>query len=267
MVTLEFEKPSEWSIGKKIAVIAIIFLIIGAFLSFSLCLPVISIALIVFLLYLKFDIYLEKKDETRIKINHFILILWGGWFLVNNLFYLFFLWTLTRYFEFFPAIYLVGVGLTIIGFLLCLLVGLLEWRYPKGGRPRIPKTPPVITDEKPTVEVAPQPATKVVTQSESQKRIPVTTLRKEPITVVSEKPEPTTTEAQSEPEKVEIPTREITPDEYKHLLRWINHIDKNGQAFEQCMKCQNYVFMKATKTPDAIVFTCPECNEVFLYKK
>lgn len=267
MVTLEFEKPSEWSIGKKVAVIAIIFISIGAFLSFSLCLPIISIMLIVFLLYLKFDIYLEKKDETRIKINHFILILWGGWFLVTNLLLLIMLMSFEFIREIFPRIYLIGIGLTVVGFLLCILAGLLEWRYPIGAVPKVPKAPPVITEQKPIVEVAPQPATVVATQPESQKGIPVTSMREEPIKVVAKKPSPTTNEAHSLSDKVEIPSREMTPEEYKNLLRWINHIDKNGQAFEQCLKCQNYVFMKATISPDATVFTCPECNEVFLYKK
>lgn len=268
MVSLEFEKPSDWSIGKKIAAIAMIFLIIGAFLSYSLCLPIVSIALIVFLLYLKFDIYLEKKDETRIKINHFILILWGAWFLVSNLLLLIMLLSFNIIREFFPRIFLIGIGLTVVGFFLCILAGLLEWRYPRAAGPGVSKASPSMKKkEKPTVEEASAPATVVAAQPESQKRVPVTTLREESTKVVAVKPGPSTTEAHSVSDKVEIPTREMSPEEYKNLLRWVNHIDKNGQAFEQCMKCQNYVFMKATKTPDAIVFTCPECNEVFLYKK
>lgn len=268
MVTLEFEKPSEWSIGKKIAAIAMIFLIIGAFLSFSLCLPIISIVLIVFLLYLKFDIYLEKKDEARIKINHFILILWGAWFLVSNLLLLMLLLSFNIFIEILPMTFLIGIGMTVVGFLLCVLAGLLEWRYPSKAGQEVQKVSPFMgTKEKPKVEVASAPATVIAAQPESQKRIPVTSLREEPIKVVTEKTKPITTEAPSLSDKVEIPTREMTSEEYKNLLRWVNHIDKNGQAFEQCMKCQNYVFMKVTRTPDAVVFTCPECNEAFLYKK
>ena len=87
MVSLEFEKPSTWSIGKKIGALAAVILLIGGLLSFSICFPILTIILIVVLFYMKFDIYLEKeKDMTRIKINHFVLMAWSGLYFITYFF-------------------------------------------------------------------------------------------------------------------------------------------------------------------------------------
>jgi predicted RNA-binding Zn-ribbon protein involved in translation (DUF1610 family) len=70
-----------------------------------------------------------------------------------------------------------------------------------------------------------------------------------------------------EPQIVEKVIREPTSEEEKTLLRWARHIDDYNQTYEQCMKCNNYVFMSAKDTRDSIVFECPDCGETFVLKK
>jgi predicted RNA-binding Zn-ribbon protein involved in translation (DUF1610 family) len=82
-----------------------------------------------------------------------------------------------------------------------------------------------------------------------------------------EEPEPTPTAAPSVSDKVEMLTREPTSEEEKNLLRWARHINEDGQTFEQCMKCNNYVFIKAKDAGASIVFECPDCGEKFELKK
>jgi hypothetical protein len=260
MVSFEFEKPSTWSNGKRIAAVAVIFLLIGAFLSFSLFNPIVSIALIVFLLYLNFDIYLEKKDETRIKINHFILIIWGTWFLLSHL-AIIIIWLP---FDFFPRIFLIGVGLTAFGFFLCTLAGILEWRYPGTTRPGVSKVG--LTErkrEEPSTEVTSEPESKTIAQHKPQEGVPMTTVEEKPTKVVTLEPEQAATSAPSVTEKIDMQTREPTSEEEKNLLRWARHINEHGQTFEQCMKCNNYVFINAIDAGDHIKFECPDCGGKF----
>ena len=111
MVSLEFEKPSTWSIGKKLGIIAIILLFLAPFppyrihdeiqgdevveshvisyfgiesFGFMRFLPIISAILIAILLYLKLNLY-TKKDTKYVKINNFILMIWGFWFFLTYL--------------------------------------------------------------------------------------------------------------------------------------------------------------------------------------
>ena len=131
MVTLEIEKPSEWSMGKKIGFIAIILLIIGPWLPYNYnysyihysyfgllrFIPFLSAVLIAFLLYFKFPIYF-KKDTKYVRINHFILMIWGFWFLIS-------------YFNDALPYLTPGYGLWVIvaGYFMCILAGLFEWRH------------------------------------------------------------------------------------------------------------------------------------------
>jgi hypothetical protein len=264
MVSFEFEKPSTWSNGKRIAAVAVIFLLIGAFLSFSLCNPIISIALIVFLLYLNFDIYLEKKDETRIKINHFILIIWGIWFLLSHLAII----VIWLPFDFFPRIFLIGIGLTAFGFFLCTLAGILEWRYPSTTGSGVSKVGLTKRKrEEPSTEVTSEPGPKIIAQHKPQEGVPVTTVEGKPTKEVTLKPEQAATAAPSVTEKVDMLTREPTSAEEKNLLRWARHINEHGQTFEQCMKCNDYVFINAKNTGDFIMFECLNCGGKFELKK
>ena len=264
MVSLEFEKPSTWSIGKKIAAIAIIFLLIGAFLSVSLCLPIVSIVLMVFLLYLKFDIYLEKKDETRIKINHFVLILWGIWFLLSHLALI--LMFMSFQFELLPRILLIGMWLTVIGFLLCTIAGFLEWRYPSKAGLQVmigkKKEKEVVT------ETSPESSPEVAASVDAKKPLPVVKVEEEvPKAGPVVEPGPIPVTANAKAKKIEAVSREPSTEEEKTLLRWARHIAEDGKTFEQCMKCEKYVFLKAKDTGDTIVFNCPECGESFTLKK
>jgi predicted RNA-binding Zn-ribbon protein involved in translation (DUF1610 family) len=282
MVSLEIEKPSTWSIGKKVGILAVILLIVGSFLphhvnevkgeglEFSedtsnfnyevwglwILLPIFSGFFIAILLYIKFDIFLEMGSR-RIAMKPFILMIWGLCFFIT------YLADATRYsksIEIFGATSSVspGIGLVliIIGFLLCAIVGFLEWRYASAAGFGIPKVGlPIRKKEKPQVEVASEPATEVVAQPEPQEGVSVTTVTEEPTKEVTVQPEPTPTAAPS------------TSEEEKNLLRWARHINEEGQTFEQCMKCNNYVFIKAKDAGASIVFECPDCGEKFTLKK
>lgn len=265
MVSLEFEKPATWSIGKKVAAVAIIFLVIGAFLSFSLCSPILTVALVVFLLYLHFDIYLEKRDETRIKINHFILILWGVFYLFISLSSTFLMFWISQQFMYLPITWLVGWVLLDLGFLLCIIAGILEWRYPgKAGLP-------VKAGKKKGEEVAPDVYLTQVPKGKTQVKVveEIKPKIKEEMPKIEPKlkPSPVPLTHSAEPKQKEIPEREPTSEEEKVLQRWARHINESGETFEQCIKCQNYVFVKTKDTGETIVFICPDCGTSFTLKK
>jgi hypothetical protein len=134
MVTIEFERPSKWSMGQMIGFIAIIFLIIGPFLPylynypyiryefFGLLrfIPFISAVLIATLLYFRIPLFI-KKNSNFIKINHFILIIWGFWFLLSHF---------VDTFPFTGPSQGYGFWMIICGYFLCMLSGYLEWRHP-----------------------------------------------------------------------------------------------------------------------------------------
>ncbi|UCE38059.1 MAG: hypothetical protein JSW00_02110 [Thermoplasmata archaeon] len=289
MVSLDFEKPSTWSIGKKLGLLAVLFLIIGPFLPYFvedfeyegttnsgsisyfdydfwglfILLPLFSAILIATLLYLKFNLFVEK-GTTRINIKPFILMIWGFWFFLT------YAVEASRFTDSWDSGYGkyarypgVGLWLIIIGFLLCAVVGFLEWRLPSASGPGVPKVRLPKREPKPTAEVTAEPSSEVVAPVEPER--PVSVVVKEdvgPKEVVTElKPTPTVSE------KVEMLTREPSSEEEKALLRWARHINEDGQTFEQCIKCQNYVFITTKSTKDTIVFECPDCGEKFTLKK
>jgi hypothetical protein len=269
MVSLEFEKPSQWTIGKKLGVLAIFCLLIGAFLSYSICTPILTIFMLIFLFYMKFDIYLEKGDETRVKINHFILIIWSAWYLLFHLIYII---SFLRIMEEFgddvfriPTSFLIGAGLASTGFVLCIISGILEWKFPskEGKKIGLPKR----KEKEVVVEGPPEPTPEVVSNVEP-KKIPVVPAvksgapREEPI--VEPKPAPVTTAASQKTEPV---AQEPTSEEEKALRRWARHINRYNQTFELCLKCNNYTFINAKDTGDSILFKCPECEVSFTLKK
>jgi hypothetical protein len=277
MVNVQFEKPSNWSKGQIIGFVAVILLILGPFLPyfrgrpysyidieyFGLLrfIPFLSAILIVILLFLGFPMY-AKRDWEYIRINHFVLILWGGWFLFTYILNLFPLFGLNQ-----------GIGILMIigGFLMCTISGFIEWRYPsKRGtvepivemKHEIPSTQPV------AVASSPQQTSrtdKPVQHIQSASRPLVVKTAQKRDTVVE--PAQVRVLSTAKPRTIKAPTREPVSDEEKILLRWARHIDKNNQTYEMCIKCQNYVFIKAEDMGDAIIFSCPDCNEIYKLKK
>ncbi len=294
MVSLEIEKPSTWSIGKKLGILAVILLIVGPFLPYVVSeykigdevsdtndisyfnfewaglwmfLPLITSILIAILLYIKSEIYLVQ-DDTQMQIKPLILMMWGFWFFISYLADAVRIADESEYDGFSWSQYAgIGLWMIVLGFFLCMLVGFLEWRYPSAAGPGVPKMGlPLRRKEKPAVEVSSEPATEAVTHPAPQEGVSVTTV-KEPSGGVTVEPEPTSTAAPSVTDKVEMLAREPTSEEEKNLLRWARHINEDGQTFEQCLKCQNYVFMNAKDTGASIVFECPDCGEKFTLKK
>jgi hypothetical protein len=287
MVSWELERPSEWSIGKIIAPIAILLLIVGPFLpylivqirgvglditddrsyfdfdnsGFWMLIPLISAILIIILLYFKFDIYFEK-DDKRVKINSFILMLWGFLFFLMYLSDAVLIRSSVDYggvsISYLPGI---GLGMIIAGFLLCCIVGILEWRYPFTAGLKLPKVG-LGKKEEPAIaaEVKAEQEAAVVPSIESEPGVKVEALKVEPI----EEPGPVPV---TPTKKIEAVGREPTNEEEKELLKWVSHINEYGQTFEKCMKCKNYVFIRAKDTGDTILFNCPDCGASFLLKK
>lgn len=290
MVSWELERPSEWSIGKMIAPIAILLLIIGPFLpylivqirgvdlditnersyfdfdnsGFWMLIPLLSAILIIILLYFKFDIYFEK-DGKRVKINSFILMLWGFLFFLMYLSDAVLIRSSIDYggvsISYLPGI---GLGMIIAGFLLCCIVGILEWRYPFTAGLKLPKVGPGKKEE-PVVaaEVKAEQDAAGVPSIESEPEVKVEALKVEPI----EEPGPIPVAPTVGAKKIEAVSREPTSEEEKELFRWAKHINEYGQTFEKCPKCEKYVFLRAKDTGDTIVFNCPDCGASFKLKK
>jgi hypothetical protein len=295
MVSLEIEKPSTWSIGKKLGILAIIFLLVGPFLPYVvteykvgdtvegteedsyfnfewaglwMLLPLISAILIALILYIKSEIYLVQ-DEKQVQIKPFIFMMWGFWFFISYLADAVRIGDSQDYGEFSWSQYAgIGLWMIVLGFFLMMLIGFLEWRYPSAAGPGVPKVSlPMRKKEKPAVEVSSEPTTDVAVQPEPQEGVSVTTVKEAPSEGVTVQPEPVTTAAPSVTDKVDMLTREPTSEEEKNLLRWARHINEDGQTFEQCMKCNNYVFIIAKDAGASIVFECPDCGEKFELKK
>ncbi|UCC39912.1 MAG: hypothetical protein JSV96_00145 [Candidatus Aminicenantes bacterium] len=283
MVSLEFEKPSTWSIGKKIGLIAVILLIVGPFLPYYvyniynggehavelsyfdfdinrlwMFLPHISAILMAVLLYLKFDICI-KKGSKIVNIKPFILMAWGFWFFLT------YLVDATRLED--HAGY--GLWMIVVGLFLCAVVGFLEWRYPSAVGAGVPLGRLGKKKEKEVVaEVSAEPAPEIATTADIKKPVPELVVESEPSKEEpAVEPEPIPVSAPAKAEKIEAVGREPTSEEEKTLLRWARHIAEDGKTFEQCMKCEKYVFLSAKDSGDTIVFKCPECGESFTLNK
>jgi predicted RNA-binding Zn-ribbon protein involved in translation (DUF1610 family) len=203
------------------------------------------------------------------KVNNFIIM---GWGFIFFLCYLSDAILIVESWEAFGAsasIYAgVGLWLIVLGFFLVLLAGFLEWRYPSMKTPGVPKVGlPMRKKEEPAVEITSEPTTEVVAQPEPQEGVSVTTVKEAPSEGVTVASEPEAAAVPSVKDKVDMLTREPTSEEEKNLLRWARHINEDGQTFEQCMKCNNYVFIKAKDAGASIVFECPDCGEKFTLKK
>jgi uncharacterized C2H2 Zn-finger protein len=69
------------------------------------------------------------------------------------------------------------------------------------------------------------------------------------------------------PRNMKTSTRESTTQEEKILHRWARHINREGQTFEQCIRCNNYTFISSKDSGDSILFKCPDCGASFTLKK
>lgn len=298
MVSWEFEKPSTWSLGKKIGFLAVILLFLGPFLpywvrdygsrtghvayvhyeTFGLLglIPIFSALLIVPLLYLKLNIYFEK-DEERVNINHFILMIWGFFFIFIHIGDAIRVRTFsTAYVTYYPGI---GLWMIIIGFLLCFAAGFLEWRHPSKVGPRVlfgrgkekQATTNAIMNSSPkslTINAKMTPSPKPVSSFESTKAISYKSIKEEE-TAKSEKVIHTASHINlhSEAADMEVVNREPRNEEEKTLIRWSRHISKDGKTYEQCIGCGKYVFINTEDKGERIVFKCPECGASFTLKK
>lgn len=265
MNSIEFEKPENWSIGKRTGFLSIILLVFGPmilffldsiFKSYSLFVGVITIILMVSLLYTNTNIFLERGG-TRIRINHFILMVWGAW-----QFYSYFglvAYYMTYPFGHIPYTLISGLWLTVIGFLLCMIAGIMEWKYPQVMGPRVlfgrksGGKEPTCKEYKPDVRTEPaQPPKRGVTVTGNPGLKPAAAIKGNPYSA-----NPTS----------KVTNREPNNEDEKILLRWARHIGADGQAYEQCMKCGKYGFITARESGDNMLFSCPSCETVFKLKK
>ncbi len=61
--------------------------------------------------------------------------------------------------------------------------------------------------------------------------------------------------------------REGADEREKRLISWASHINPDSMAFEQCLECNKYGFMRAEVTENTITFKCPNCNAKFTVKR
>ncbi|UCG70554.1 MAG: hypothetical protein JSV09_05930 [Thermoplasmata archaeon] len=292
MVPLEFEKPSKWSIGKKLGIIPIILLLLAPFqpyrihdeiqgdevveshvsyyigveaFGFMRFLPIVSAILIAILLYLNLNLY-TKKNSQYIKINHFILLIWGLWFFLTYLQQIFEHTHSGSYGDVYPGY---GLWMMVVGSFLCMFVGFLEWRYPTSVKFSDFKIS-LGKKEKPeaVTDVVAEPPPKILDLIEEEKAQSKSFVKAEvPKSEHVREPEPVSKKHLTKSKKIEVVTREPTNEEEKILLSWARHINENDQTFEECIKCGKFVFLSVKESVDFISFNCPECGESFKLKK
>ena len=292
MVSKETEKSFTWSIGKIIGLVAVLLLFASPFLPYRIhddirdgvfirslvttyieaeiyggmrFLPIISAILIGVLFFSNLKIYTVSKSEY-IKINHFILILWGGWFFLTYLEQVIEHTHSGDYGDVYPGI---GLWMMLAGSFLCMSAGFLEWRFPTTTASGVPK---MILKRKPkpevVAEVAAEPAIVPHTPVEAEKMPSMPRVEKErQITeqVVKSDPDKVTDIVASKP--VEAISREPETEEEKMLLRWAKHINPDGKVFEQCVKCNKFGFLNTRDSDTSIIFECTQCGESFILNK
>ena len=274
-------KKLTLSIGKIIGIIAIFLFLVGPFQPYRVTenrttgetgsssltdnwydnsesvVPFITVILMLILLYPQMPFYFERDSKFG-KINHIFLMLWGASFFLS------FLRAAIRFVgESSEWVTYPGYGhwMIVLGFFLCGLAGFLAW----GGYPKVTtsKDGELVQSEGQTgnqSSTSPEPVLANPTQEEQAQPI---------VTEESwvTKPEHVDTSPFTDPQKGEAEIEEPTSEKVKILRRWARHIDEFSQTYELCIKCENYAFMKTKDTGDYIVFTCPECKEVFNLKK
>jgi hypothetical protein len=272
MVYLEFERPSTWSIGRKVGALAVILLVLGPFLpywvrdynpggtafvlyaevfTFGLLflIPLLSALLIFLLLYFKFGVYIEEDGEQK-KINHFILMIWGP------LFFVIYLADAIRASSYSTGFYeqYAGFGLwmIILGYFLCTLAGYLEWKKPHTTGPQI------LFGRSKNAEVE---NTDIIPRAHDPEAVvPSGNPSPNPSTNSGQNP------AKSARNNVTIDGNPTNAEETT-LLRWSEHVSGNGRTFELCMNCHKYSFITTKETEISIIFQCSECKTSFNLKK
>jgi hypothetical protein len=263
MTPIEFEKPENWSFGKRTGFLSIILLIIGPLIlfflgsiirSYSVFVAFITIILMVSLLYTNTNIFLERGGLQR-KINHFILIVWGGW---QSFSYLELVAYYMSYeYNHFPYTLITGLLLTVMGFLLCMVAGFIEWIYPDALGPQVlfRKKAGGSADKVHGPEVRTKPA-----QSPNPNVNAAGNPGTRPAPAVRGNPHP------EEPPR-NTPEPRLSGEEEKTLQRWARHIGSDGRAYEQCIRCGQYGFITTREGAGVMTFSCPSCNSTFTLKK
>jgi hypothetical protein len=247
MVDLKFKAPSSWSFSHKVGALAAILLVLGPFLpywkreylngdsdsviyadinTFGLLfiIPLVSTLLIILLLHTKFDIHISNESNNK-RINHFILMIWGFIFLI-----IYFADVVravsysTSYYSQFASY---GLWFIVLGFLLCMMAGYLEWKKPQMVGPQILIKREEITRKLSPNGGSPTPSFETITNA---------------------------------------PEMDVEKNG-KILKQWSEHISDNGRTFEQCLHCNKYAFFTTKVTEDSFIFQCGECNSSFTLKK
>jgi hypothetical protein len=282
-VVSQKNKKLTLSIGKLLGIIAILLLLVGPFQPYWVTedrttgsigassltdnwydnsesiVPFITMILILILLFPQMPFYFEKDSKFG-KINHIFLMLWGASFFLSYLSAAINFIGATSEWTTYPGY---GHWMIVLGFFLCGLAGFLAW----GGYPAM-NIPLAAEDMKEEGKIEADTGSK--TESVIQikpKEVDGESINKDmPPKIEAEKePVPLIVPQTSEPQKIEA--KEPTSEEEKTLRRWARHIDTYNQTYEQCIKCRNYVFMRAKDTGDAIIFSCPDCSEIYKLKK
>lgn len=286
MVYLKFKKFSTWHFGHKIGALAVVFLVLGPFLpywgreylggrtdsvayadfnTFGLLflIPLFSALLIFLLLFLNLNIYIDGNPGHK-KINYHILMIWG------TIFFLIYLVDVMRSIYYSTVFYFqfAGFGLwfMVIGFLLCTLAGIIQWRNPEfigpqflNGRSRIKKVTVSADSDAPAVQ-------KVHVLEDEPSLYPWENPNTSENTLKIDK---LTTPQKNTNKTVKIANkkRKYQNNEEKTLMQWLKHTSGNGRTFEQCLKCNNYGFINAKDTGSQVTFECTDCGETFLLEK
>jgi hypothetical protein len=265
MSSFEFERPETWSIGKRTGFLSIVLLIIGPvilvsidsiFKSYSVFISVLTIGLIVFLLYMNYNIFLEK-DSTRTRINHHILILWGAWQFISY-------FRLADYYMTYPSPHIpytmiTGLWLTAIGFLMCAIAGIMEWRYPLAMGPQI-----LFRDRSGTIREEPAKSNPTPDTLSAQPQLHRKSVVGNPGPKAAAVPagNPNSTN-----QIIDVLSREPKNKDEIILQRWARHIGADGKAYEQCIRCRKYGFITARESQGDMLFSCPSCGSSFTLKK
>jgi hypothetical protein len=278
MVLWEFEKPSTWSMGKRIGFFGIVLLIIGPFLPYIVLvdafgheeiiifldyewnrlwmfLPHLSAILFICLFYVKFELYLVK-DQEQIAIKPLIVMMWGSLLFLTYLVDAYRLGSITGS----------GFWLIILGFFLCVIAGFLEWRNPSAKGPQILFRGNKVSKASSIHKMDPPP--QIATSVESKNTNPTISREgSEKIILTREDYGQTRDTLPTIEKKKNVINRDLKTEEEKTLSRWWRHISKDGRTYEQCLKCGKYVFISAVDEGKTIGFRCPECGASYTLKK
>ncbi|UCC39913.1 MAG: hypothetical protein JSV96_00150 [Candidatus Aminicenantes bacterium] len=212
--------------------------------------PIFSALLIVLLLYLNFNIYFEK-DEERLKINHFILMMWSFCFVII------YIADAIRAVDYSTGNYTaypgIGLYMIILGYLFCFIAGILEWLHPSMVGPRLLFKENKVKTASPAIKSNPSHGVAPSFSIQEREKVKVNTTN----------PESIRNNPSNNTKWMEGVNREPISEEEKILIRWSRDISKDGRIYERCLRCGNYVFLTAEDKGESIVFKCPGCGTSF----